>query len=58
MFNSVFRCISLVVLLLLVGTIPSLIASEEVKWGKLLEAGMKEASKTGKLVMLDFYTDW
>ena len=58
MFNSVFRCISLVVLLLLVGTIPSLIASEEMKWGKSLEAGMEEASKTGKPVMLDFYTDW
>lgn len=58
MFNSVFRRISLVVLLLLVGTIPALIASEEVKWEKSLEDGMKEAAKTGKPVMLDFYTDW
>jgi thiol:disulfide interchange protein len=58
MFNSVFRRISLGVLLLMVGTIPALIASEEVKWEKTLEDGMKEAAKTGKPIMLDFYTDW
>jgi len=58
MFNSVFRRISLVVLLLIVGTIPALMANEEVKWEKSLEDGMKEAAKTGKPVMLDFYTDW
>ena len=58
MFNSVFRRISLSVLLLMVGTVPALIASEEVKWEKSLEDGMKEAEKTGKPVMLDFYTDW
>lgn len=58
MFNSVFHRISLVVLFLIVGTIPALIASEEVKWEKSLEAGLKEAAKTGKPVMLDFYTDW
>lgn len=58
MFNSVFRRISLGVLLLMVGTVPALIASEEVKWEKSLEDGMKEAEKTGKPVMLDFYTDW
>jgi hypothetical protein len=34
MFNSVFRRISLGVLLLMVCTIPALIASEEVKWEK------------------------
>ena len=58
MFNSVFRRISLSVLLLMVGTVSVLIASEEVKWEKSLEDGMKEAEKTGKPVMLDFYTDW
>ena len=58
MFNSVFRRISLSVLLLMVGTVSALIASEEVKWEKSLEDGMKEAEKTGKPVMLDFYTDW
>jgi thiol:disulfide interchange protein len=25
---------------------------------KTLEDGMKEAAKTGKPIMLDFYTDW
>lgn len=58
MFNSVFRRISLGVLLLMVGTVPVLIAGEGVKWEKSLEDGMKEAAKTGKPVMLDFYTDW
>ena len=58
MFNSVFRRISLGVLLLMVGTVPALIAGKEIKWEKSLEDGMKEAAKTGKPVMLDFYTDW
>ena len=58
MFNSVFRRISLGVLLMMIGTIPALIASAEINWGKSLENGMKEAEKTGKPVMLDFYTDW
>ena len=58
MFNSVFRCISLSVLLLMIGTIPALVASAEINWEKSLEDGMKEAEKTGKPVMLDFYTDW
>ena len=58
MFNSVFRRISLGVLLLMVGTVPTLIAGEGVKWEKSLEDGMKKAAETGKPVMLDFYTDW
>ena len=58
MFNFVFRRISLGVLLLMLGTMPALIASAEINWGKSLEDGMKEAEKTGKPVMLDFYTDW
>ena len=58
MFNSVFRRISLGVLLLMIGTIPVLVASAEINWGKSLQDGMKEAEKTGKPVMLDFYTDW
>lgn len=58
MFNSVFRRISLGVLLLMVGAVPTLIAGKEIKWEKSLEDGMKEAAKTGKPVMLDFYTDW
>lgn len=57
MFNSVFRRISLGVLLMMIGTIPVLIASAEISWEKSLENGIKEAEKTGKPIMLDFYTD-
>lgn len=58
MFNSVFRRVSLGVLLLMIGIMPALLASAEINWEKSLEDGMKEAEKTGKPVMLDFYTDW
>ena len=58
MFNSVFRRISLGVLLLMVGTVPALIASEEVQWSMSIEESMSEAKTTGKPMMMDFYTDW
>lgn len=58
MFNSVFRRISLGVLLLLVSTVPALIASDEIKWEKTLEDSMTKAAETGKPMMMDFYTDW
>ena len=58
MFNTVFRRISLGVLLLMVGTIPALIASEEVQWSQSIEESMSEAKTTGKPMMMDFYTDW
>jgi thiol:disulfide interchange protein len=63
MFKPVFHRTSayltgLVVLLLMVGTIPALVASEEIQWRETLEDTMKEAEKTGKPVMIDFYTDW
>ncbi|MCY3723272.1 MAG: hypothetical protein OXG97_13700 [Candidatus Poribacteria bacterium] len=58
MFNSVFRRISLGVLLLMVGTVPALIASDEIKWEKTLEDSLTKAKKTGKPMMMDFYTDW
>lgn len=58
MFNSVFRHISLGVLLLMVGTVPALIASDEIKWEKTLEDSLTKAEKTGKPMMMDFYTDW
>ena len=58
MFNFIFRRISLGILLLMIGLIPVHIAAAGVEWGKSLEDGMKEAEKTGKPVMLDFYTDW
>ncbi len=57
MFNSVFRRISLGVLLMMVSTMSALVASAEISWEKSLEDGMKEAEKTGKPIMLDFYTD-
>lgn len=57
MFNSVFRRVSLGVLLLMIGAIPALVANAEISWEKSLEDGMKEAEKTGKPIMLDFYTD-
>ncbi len=57
MFNSVFRRVSLGVLLLMIGTMSALVASAEISWEKSLEDGMKEAEKTGKPIMLDFYTD-
>lgn len=58
MFNSVFRRISLGALLLMIGTVPALIASDEIKWEKTLEDSMSKAEKTGKPMMMDFYTDW
>lgn len=58
MFNSVFRRMSFGVLLLMVGTVPTLIASEEVQWSQSIEESMSEAKTTGKPMMMDFYTDW
>ena len=63
MFSPVFHRTSthlagLVVLLLMVGTIPALVASEEIQWRETVEDTMAEAAKTGKPVMMDFYTDW
>ena len=63
MFNPVLHrtvpCfLALSVLLLMVGTLSMPAQSATVNWEKSLEDGMKEAEKTGKPVMLDFYTDW
>ena len=58
MFNSVFRRMSFGVLLLMVGTVPTLIASEEVQWSQSIEESISEAKTTGKPMMMDFYTDW
>lgn len=58
MFNSVFRRMSFGVLLLMVVTVPALIAGEEIKWEETLEDTMTKAEKTGKPMMMDFYTDW
>ena len=58
MLNSVFRRMSFGVLLLMVVTVPALMASEEIKWEETLEDSMTKAEKTGKPMMMDFYTDW
>jgi thiol:disulfide interchange protein len=33
-------------------------AAKEIQWEKSVEKGLAEAKKTGKPLMLDFYTDW
>ena len=58
MFNSVFRRISLGVLLLMVGTMFALTANAEIKWSESVEETLSKASETGKPIMMDFYTDW
>lgn len=63
MFKPVFHrtaayLTGLIVLLLMVGTVPTLLASEEIQWKETVEATMEEAEKTGKPIMMDFYTDW
>lgn len=58
MFNSVFRRISLGVLLLMVGTMFALAANAEIKWSESVEESLSKASETGKPIMMDFYTDW
>ena len=63
MFKPVFHrtaayLTGLIVLLLMVGSVPALLASEEIQWKDTVEGTMAEAEKTGKPVMMDFYTDW
>ena len=50
MFNSVFRRVSLGVLLLMIGTMPALIASAEIQLEKspLEESLSRSCEKTGK----------
>ena len=49
---------ALVILMLTAAAYPLAFASTEIKWEKSIEKGMMEAKKTGKLIMMDFYTDW
>ena len=63
MFKPVFHqtaayLTGLVVLLLMVGSVSALLASEEIQWKDTVEDTLMEAEKTGKPVMMDFYTDW
>ncbi|MXY28214.1 hypothetical protein F4Y59_08665 [Candidatus Poribacteria bacterium] len=63
MFKPVFHWTAayltgLIVLLLIVGTVPALIASEEIQWRESVEVTLKEAEEADKPIMMDFYTDW
>jgi len=46
------------ILLLTVIATPLAWTGQEIQWEKSIEKGMAEAKKTGKPVMMDFYTDW
>ena len=48
----------LVILMLTAVAYPLGFASTEIKWEKSIEKGMMEAQKTGKPIIMDFYTDW
>ena len=61
MLNSVWRreqLIVLVTLLLLVVASPMVLAEEKIEWAESIEKGLAEAKKTGKPIMMDFYTEW
>ncbi len=61
MLNSVWRQrqhIALATLLLAVVVSSVALATEEIQWGESIEKGLAEAQKTGKPVMMDFYTEW
>ena len=47
-----------IILMLTAVAYPLGFASTEIKWEKSIEKGMMEAKKTGKPIMMDFYTDW
>ena len=61
MLNSVWRREQLIVfvtLLLLVVASPMVLAEEKIEWAESIEKGLAEAKKTGKPIMMDFYTEW
>ncbi len=61
MLNSVWRQrqpIVLVTLVLLVVVAPMVLAEEKIEWAESIEKGLAEAKKTGKPIMMDFYTEW
>ena len=63
MFNSVFHRYSpylagLTVFLLIAVSVPVLAEGEKVEWGTSIEEATKQATETGKPIMMDFYTDW
>ncbi len=48
----------LVGLLLVVVVSPMVLAEEKIQWAESIETGFVEAKKTGKPIMMDFYTEW
>ena len=60
MLNFVWRQRQLIVLatVLLVVTSPVVLAKEKIQWTESIEKGFAEGKKTGKPIMMDFYTEW
>ncbi len=60
MLNFVWRRRQFIVLatLLLVVASPVVLATEKIQWAESIEKGFAEAQKTGKPIMMDFYTEW
>lgn len=61
MLRSVWKQNQLIVLaalLLVVATSPTVLAEEQIQWAGTIEEGFAEAKKTGKPIMMDFYTEW
>ncbi|MCE2393083.1 hypothetical protein J4G02_00540 [Candidatus Poribacteria bacterium] len=52
------QSIVLVTLLLVVCASPMALAKEKIQWVESVEKGFAEAKKTGKPIMMDFYTEW
>ena len=61
MLHSVWRQrqhIVLATLFLVVIASPMVLANEKIQWAESIETGLAEAKKTGKPIMMDFYTEW
>ena len=61
MLNSVWKHrqpIVFAILLLIVFASLVALAEEKIQWAESIETGLAEAKKTGKPVMMDFYTEW
>lgn len=60
MLNFAWRRRRFIVLatLLLIVVSPMVLAEEKIQWAESIEIGLAEAQKTGKPVMMDFYTEW
>ena len=60
MLNFVWKRKHLIALatLLLVVVSPMVLAEEKIQWAESIKTGLAEAQKTGKPVMMDFYTEW